>query len=385
MRERRALLVLACVLFASGRDADALNLPEPEWVEAAAGCKFFERYPMPDTRYSWSGSCVDGYLSGDGTLELNGAMKWRFKGTFKEGRMLSGTIIFPAGQYTGELKDNLPDGRGAYRYTNGIVVEAVFAQGEAAGDATVTYPSGQKYVGPVTPQSNPQGKGRMTYPNGAVYEGDFVDGDLVGEGDMRYADGTHYVGEFRAGKRQGHGTQHFANGDEYVGDFVFDERHGSGRYVQANGDILEGEWQGGSLNGKCHIVVSSEDSEYSGSCISGKPHGRGLLTAPSYSYDGEFVHGMREGKGTLRVTDTGDTVTYEGDFKGGVMHGAGVLTTKQSTMQGEFRAGVLYRGTLTSKAGRKFEIDLEQDTVFEILPDGTKRPVSQADLRDLIV
>jgi hypothetical protein len=412
-----------------GSATSAQQLPEAKWVETSAGCKFLDRFPAPNTVYTWSGSCVEGYVSGEGTLQMSGVMQWQFKGTFKEGRLLNGTVTFPSGEYTGALKDNLAEGQGVYRYSSGIVVEGTFVAGRVNGEATMRYTDGSKYVGPLSRRNEPQGKGRKTYANGGIYEGEFVDGleqgqgtmtspdggsyqgaflagDFNGEGEMHYADGGTYVGGFRAGKRQGHGTLHSADGTEYVGDFVANLRHGMGRYVQANGDVFEGEWKNDTLNGKCQ--VNATVLQYSGSCVSGKFHGNGRLTMPDYfyegafvagakhgrgterianeeEYEGEFVQGQREGKGKLRMTSSEGKVSYEGLFKAGLMHGDGVLTTEQATLQGEFRDGLLYRGTMTGKSGRKFEIDNERQTVFEILPDGSKRPAANADLQDLTV
>jgi hypothetical protein len=128
------------------------------------------------------------------------------------------------------------------------------------------------------------------------------------------------------------------------------------------------------------------DYFYEGAFVAGAKHGRGTeRIANEEEYEGEFVQGQREGKGKLRMTSSEGKVSYEGLFKAGLMHGDGVLTTEQATLQGEFRDGLLYRGTMTGKSGRKFEIDNERQTVFEILPDGSKRPAANADLQDLTV
>jgi hypothetical protein len=425
MRDPSLMSLLVGAILVSSGTARAQQLPEAKWVETSAGCKFLDRFPAPNTVYTWNGSCVDGYVSGEGTLHMSGVMQWRFKGTFKEGRLSEGTVTFPNGEYTGELKDNLAEGQGVYRFASGAVIEGTFAAGYVSGDATLNYPDGSQYVGPLSRRNVPQGKGRKTYANGGVYEGEFVDGleqgqgtmtspdggsykgaflagDFNGEAEMHYADGGTYVGTFRAGKRQGHGTLHSADGSEYVGDFV-GNRHGTGRYVQANGDRFEGEWRNDTLNGKCEVATTS--LQYSGSCVSGKFHGNGRLTTPDYfyegafvagakhghgteriadleEYEGEFVQGQREGKGRLRTTGGGDATRYEGMFKAGMMHGEGVLTTEEATMSGEFRDGLFYKGTIAGKSGRKFEIDEEQQTGFEILRDGTKRPAAHADLKD---
>lgn len=411
MRDPRVTsLFLVAILICSGA-ASAQQRPEAKWGETTAGCKFLDPFWVPNTLYTWTGdSCVDGYVSGEGTLEMAGVMRWRFAGTFKEGRLINGTVTFPAGEYTGTLKDNLAEGQGVFRYRNGSVIEGTFAQGYPSGAATMTYADGSKYVGPLSQRYEPHGKGRLTYATGSVYEGEFVDGNEQGQGiltyadgasykgaflagvpsgdgELREADGTHYVGQFRAGNRQGHGTQHLPNGDEYVGDFILNRRHGSGRYVAANGEIFEGEWKNDQLNGRCQ-VNETDGTQYSGACSGGKFHGEGRLTSPGYLYEGAFQAGMKHGRGKESIAEAEQ---YEGEFVHGVREGQGTLRLtghggkEQVTLQGEFRGGVLYRGTITDKSGRKFEFDLERDVILEILPDGSKRPASQAEVKDLIV
>lgn len=409
MRDPRVLSLFLSTILICGGATSAQERPEPKWAESSTGCKFLDPYWVPNTVYTWTGGpCVDGYVSGDGSLVMTGVMRWLFKGTFKEGRMVSGTVTFPAGSYTGTLKDNLAEGPGVFRYRSGIVIEGTFAQGYVSGDATVTYDDGARYVGTLSPRNEPHGKGRLTDATGSVYEGEFVDGSeqghgtltyadggsyegaflagvFSGEGEMRDADGTHYVGQFRAGKRQGHGTLQMPNGDEYVGDFILDHRHGAGRYVLANGQVLEGDWKNDQLNGKCQ-VSDTGGLRYSGACVSGKFHGEGRLTSPGYSYEGAFVAGLKHGRGKEGIADVEQ---YEGEFVRGVREGQGTLRLthpggkEQVTLTGEFRGGQLYRGTLTDKSGRKFEFDLEQDSILEILPDGSKRPASPAEVKDL--
>ncbi len=70
-------------------------------------------------------------------------------------------------------------------------------------------------------------------------------------------------------------------------------------------------------------------------------------------------------------------MAYEGTFKAGMFDGSGVLSVGKLTMRGDFKVGVLTRGTIIENGGRAFEINAEKDEIFEVLEDGTKRPLDE--------
>merc|ERR1719409_369782 len=95
----------------------------------------------------------------------------------------------------------------------------------------------------------------------------------------------------------------------------------------------------------------------------GVRHGRGVFTFKNGDkYDGQYVNGHREGKGTfIWHKGGGDSVArYEGEFKNNEMHGRGTLTYPDGSVhlnaewangqrvgsEGEFRfrAGHTYTG-----------------------------------------
>jgi hypothetical protein len=55
--------------------------------------------------------------------------------------------------------------------------------------------------------------------------------------------------------------------------------------------------------------------------------------------------------------------------------GPGVLSAHKLTLRGDFKAGVLVRGTIAAEDGRTYEIDVEKGEVLEVLKDGSKQPV----------
>ncbi|HBV95477.1 MAG TPA: hypothetical protein DEF36_00285 [Desulfotomaculum sp.] len=83
----------------------------------------------------------------------------------------------------------------------------------------------------------------ITY-DGYKYEGewlDYPDGHCVfhGKGTLTYPSGDKYVGEFRNGNIEGFGTYYFAEGQKYVGQFKNDCFDGKGKIVNADGTIAE--------------------------------------------------------------------------------------------------------------------------------------------------
>ena len=90
------------------------------------------------------------------------------------------TIMTEDGEYTGEVKNNIPNGRGKLLY-----------------------------------------KG---YLEGDIYEGEFKNGDPDGKGKYCHRNGNIYVGDFVKDKADGRGIFYCNNGDRYEGEFKQDCR-----------------------------------------------------------------------------------------------------------------------------------------------------------------
>lgn len=84
----------------------------------------------------------------------------------------------------------------------------------------------------------------------------------------------------------------------------------------------------GSRSDRKHLKLPEGD--YFGEELEGKPHGFGTLTySPDHKtreeYEGFFVNGLFEGKGTMTYRSSSGMITYEGGFKKGLRHGDGIL------------------------------------------------------------
>lgn len=102
----------------------------------------------------------------------------------------------------------------------------------------------------------PNGQGKMTYSNGDVYEGEWKDGNGTGYGVYKWASGAFYEGEWKDGNRTGYGKFTFTNGDVYEGEFKDDNFNGQGKYKYINGDSFEGIYKDGKANGQCKYIFA---------------------------------------------------------------------------------------------------------------------------------
>jgi hypothetical protein len=322
--------------------------------------------------------------------------------------------------YEGMFRDDHPEGAGVMTFVTGEVRRGDFVGGHLSGKGWISWPDGAEYEGEVR-MSQPHGRGRCEFGNGDVFEGDFVAGDVQGKGKMMYSRKDAYEGDFIAGAPHGRGLYKFANGDEYEGEFISGKRHGQGRLTFASGLIQEGQWKDDQLYGKCRIADAREiyegecadtqysgyghlerpatkevydgeflaghydgkgsfrnaDYKYEGTFKKGVKHGAGKEVLPDGSeYDGGFLQDLRHGRGVLKgKTDDGIDIVYEGEFAQGMLEGAGTLSIGSAKFSGEFREDIFVRGTAFGHDGRTFELDLEKGETYEILPDGSKRPV----------
>jgi hypothetical protein len=111
-----------------------------------------------------------------------------------------------------------------------------------AGQGTLTFASGQKYVGEYR-NGKKHGQGTYTWPDGYKYVGEWKDGKEHGQGTYTKANGSKYVGEWKYGKMHGQGTYTWSDGSKYVGEFKNGKENGQGTYTKANGYKFVGEFR----------------------------------------------------------------------------------------------------------------------------------------------
>ncbi|CAM9423567.1 unnamed protein product [Ascophyllum nodosum] len=217
---------------------------------------------------------------------------------------------------------------------------------------------------------------RSGFVAGALFGvGDGMWGAGIGEGGVRprlvtvpprsgvhayvYESGDTYVGNWKNGRRHGVGVyEERATGNSYEGDWCEDLRHGRGVLTSGAKDFLyDGEWVKDKRTGRGNCVIRGRET-YSGLWKDGEFHGRGVhCDARGNVYDGEFVHGQREGVGRWTAKEGTEGMVYIGEWKAGRRCGVGQSTAPDGTVySGEWHDGLFAgEGTLTLSSGERYE------------------------------
>ena len=185
------------------------------------------------------------------------------------------------GKYVGQMKNNVPMGKGVMYYPNGLIYEGEWKNGLKHGKG--------KYI--------------LTKDKCDVYEGDFVEGVLEGRGISNYSNGDKYEGEYHNWNKHGKGTYYYHNGHKYVGDFFNDKAEGRGVYYYENGDIYEGEFKNSMANGfGCFFYTAPPRTgdRYEGNVKNFYKHGKGVAFYKDGNvYQGDFKFDKKDGKGVM--------------------------------------------------------------------------------------
>lgn len=119
----------------TGNLRSATEIPESEWIkDKVSGCKMANPFYsggnpngfIKGGTISWSGSCVNGFLSGKGILQ------WYNKNTAK---------------YEGNMSNGVISGYGVYRFNNGDIYKGDFIDGMFSGKGVYTLSNGESYSG----------------------------------------------------------------------------------------------------------------------------------------------------------------------------------------------------------------------------------------------
>jgi hypothetical protein len=134
------------------------------------------------------------------------------------------------------------------------------------------------------------------------------------------------------------------------------------KILYENGDIYNGELSFGLPNnqGRLEYNYKNIDYIYIGDFVNGLKQGKGNLASKDnkFSYEGDFINDKFEGFGTWFDHDD----KYNGFFKEGKFHGNGSLFKKNGDKyEGEFFEGFLIKGKINFNNGDCYEGDLVND------------------------
>lgn len=335
----------------------------------------------------YEGALVDGKPHGLGTLIFKSGIK--YTGAFANGSMHGkGVLICNETTYSGEMKNNLRDGKGILTRANGDTFEGLWANDLKHGKGILTLTS-RKYVQEGEWKNNrPDGLFRAKKPNGNIITGVYSQGTIRGnitettpKGDtleIGFVDGkkhgkgfytvaatkTKQEVEYRHGKlvvdlpddveamfaltekdREDiayfeshaqliHSAYTFPNGDTYTGYWFNSQPHGKGHLRYSNGDVFKGEFHEGlPIYG---ILKYHYDQTYEGPFAFGLPHTSqgGKITSNGHTYIGGVFLGEADGKGIVKKNN-GDI--FEMVFRYGPQPKGTIRYSNGAIYQGEIK------------------------------------------------
>ncbi len=254
---------------------------------------------------SWSGFCVNGLVSGQGTLR----------------GVRDGKELF---SYTGTMLAGALDGEITFHKAAGLTISAIFHAGMLIGPVTFSGPGGSRYEGGWS-DKGPEGRGVMVQAGGGRYDGVWHDGRRNGNGIFVWPSGSRYEGNWVDGARTGHGVVLDAAGNRYEGEFKNGKRSGHGTFYYTNGVRLEAEWANDAAIGPAS-AISPTGARYDGGFRDGGPEGHGVaIEVNGDRYEGEWHEALPNGTGTLVRKADGSEFSGEwtrGCFADGNRHAA---------------------------------------------------------------
>ena len=107
----------------------------------------------------------------------------------------------------------------------------------------------------------------------------------------------------------------------YTGQLEGDIRYGVGIFTFFTGEVYHGYWENGLPNKTGKLCIRGPEEYYEGEFVNGKFHGYGKYKNGDMSYEGNWSHNLKDGRGT----EICGINTYRGLFREGRKHGDGVL------------------------------------------------------------
>ncbi|GHU16677.1 2-isopropylmalate synthase [Alphaproteobacteria bacterium] len=176
---------------------------------------------------------------------------------------------FTGESHTGEWKNSKRHGFGISRPPDGRPQAGYWWEGEPLAlldgkveDHTYSYCIADvfQYTGQVR-NGLPHGKGKMDYPStGSSYDGNWSDGWRHGTGKLANSDRYSYEGDWKEGSKDGSGIETLSNGDRYDGQWKDGERNGAGIETLSIGESYDGQWKDGLRDGTGKSTYKNGDT-----------------------------------------------------------------------------------------------------------------------------
>ncbi len=146
------------------------------------------------------------------------------------------------GEYIGEFKKGLRDGKGIFYYARNNendrgIYEGDWKNDRIDGKGKMTWSTGEIYEGDWKNDMK-EGLGiQYNINNSKEYEGSYKNGLFEGKGVYYYDDGNRYEGDWKNNKRDGDGIMYYQNGGKSMGKFLNDSPIGKHVFLQPSGEV----------------------------------------------------------------------------------------------------------------------------------------------------
>ncbi len=326
----------------------------------------------PNLKGRYRGECKDDEAHGKGTAKG----KYTYSGYFKYGKKDSkGKYIAPGYfSYKGTFKNDLYSGFGQLEVKGIYVYKGSWKEGMKYGKGTCYWKNKAKYDGQWAADER---EGYGTYTHGKMsYQGEWKADKCHGKGKYTYEDKSVYEGSWENGKRSGYGT-----------------------FTKPKGFTYKGQWKDGKRDGdgvQTHIIKKGNrliERKYTGRWKNNYYEGRGKLTfsgirrEPKFTYDGQWIAGLKSGFGTY--TWAGGQ-KYTGEWKDDKRNGKGEYTFASGTRYvGEWKNNQMtgegvryYEGGKITKAGTWLNGNIQKEkSLDEVLAylDQNYKPIDNSD------
>ncbi|OMJ76232.1 hypothetical protein SteCoe_24454 [Stentor coeruleus] len=177
-------------------------------------------------------------------------------------------IMRNTGQDDDETREDKLWGTGEIQFGNGCVIKGKWENWNIVKDAECWFPDGRFYTGELV-DNLPNGRGKMIYVTGEFYEGEFLDGKKQGHGrhvekdetfsgmwnnDKKHGVGisvdsssSEYAGMWKKNKKHGPCTITLSNNDRFICEFINDELLEPGTLITSEGSHESKLWRDGKL------------------------------------------------------------------------------------------------------------------------------------------
>lgn len=187
--------------------------------------------------------------------------------------------------YLGEWKNQMREGIGILKWSDGSVYKGNFIENKA------------------------NGYGKLYHSNNEYYEGMWIEDKALGIGVYGDSKGGIYQGFWQADKQYGYGIETWSNGSCYEGYYKEGEKEGFGVLAFNDGSIYSGEFANNNIEG-IGTLVFSDKRVYQGHWKNNKMNGYGILKWPNGQYfEGAFINDKKSGFG-IYVTSSRVFLSY---------------------------------------------------------------------------